>query len=80
MDKQTINTYNKMAKQYDEETVDFWDRFPRTFLNRFVRLSGIKILDVGSGPGRDGLLLQQAGKKVVCVDASEAMVKLSSER
>ena len=80
MDKQTINTYNKMAKEYDDETVDFWDRFPRTFLDKFIELSGNKIVDVGSGPGRDGLLIQQSGKEVVCVDASEAMVKLSSER
>lgn len=80
MDKQTIDTYNKMAKDYDDETVDFWDRFPRTFIDKFVELSGEKIIDVGSGPGRDGLLLQQAGKEVVCIDASESMIKLSSER
>lgn len=80
MDEQTIDTYNKMAKEYDNETVDFWDRFPRTFLDKFVELSGNKIVNVGSGPGRDGLLLKQAGKEVVCVDASEAMIKLSSER
>lgn len=80
MDKQTIDTYNKMAKEYDDETIDFWERFPRTFVDKFIELSGKKIVNVGSGPGRDGLLLQQAGKEVVCVDASEAMIKLSSER
>lgn len=80
MDKQTIDTYNKMTKEYDDETVDFWDRFPRTFLDKFIELSEKKIIDVGSGPGRDGLLLQEAGKNVFCVDASEAMVRLSLER
>lgn len=80
MDQQTIDTYNKMAKKYDNETVDFWERFPHTFLDKFTELSGKKIINVGSGPGRDGLLLQQAGKDVICVDASEAMVRLSSER
>lgn len=80
MDQQTIDTYNKMAKEYDDETVDFWERFPRTFLDKFIELSGKKIINIGSGPGRDGLLLQQAGKDVICVDASEAMVRLSSER
>ncbi len=69
-----------MAKKYDDETVDFWERFPHTFLDKFTELSGKKIINVGSGPGRDGLLLQQAGKDVICVDASEAMVRLSSER
>lgn len=80
MDAQTVDTYNKMAKAYDDETADFWTQFPRSFLDKFMELSGRKILDVGSGPGRDGLLLQQAGKEVLCVDASEAMVQLSSER
>lgn len=80
MDKQTIDTYNKMAKEYDNETVDFWNRFPRTFLDKFVQLSGKRTVNVGSGPGRDGLLLQQAGKDVVCVDASETMVKMSFEK
>lgn len=80
MDQQTIDTYNKMSKEYDDETIDFWKRFPRTFVDKFIELSGKKIVDIGSGPGRDGLLLQQAGKEVVCVDASKAMVKLSTER
>lgn len=80
MDKQTIDTYNKMAKEYDDETIDFWELFPRTFLDKFIELSGKKIIDVGSGTGRDGLLLQRARKEVVCVDASEAMIKISSER
>lgn len=80
MDQQTIDTYNKMAREYDDETVDFWDKFPRTFLDKFIELSGKKVIDIGSGPGRDGLLLQEAEKEVVCVDASEAMIKLSSER
>ncbi len=69
-----------MAKEYDNETIDFWERFPRTFLDQFIKLSGKKIIDVGSGPGRDGLLLQQEGKEVICLDASEQMVRLSAER
>lgn len=80
MDKTTVDTYNKAAKQYDVETVDFWDRFPRTFFDKFINISGQKVLDVGSGPGRDGLILQKAGKNVVCLDASEEMIKLSRER
>ena len=80
MDKETINTYNIMAKDYDLETEDFWKRFPHTFLDKFIELSGQKIIDIGSGPGRDGLLLQGAGKDVVCLDASEVMIKISSDK
>lgn len=69
-----------MAHEYDQETFDFWDLFPQTFFDKFIELSRKKIIDVGSGPGRDGLILQNAGKDIVCLDASEEMVKLSSSR
>lgn len=42
MDRQTIDTYNQMASEYDEETIDFWKQFPRTFLDTFIKLSGKK--------------------------------------
>lgn len=80
MDKKTIDTYNQMAKEYDDETIDFWDRFPRTFFDKFIDSVKGKVLDIGSGPGRDGLILKEKGLDVVCLDASEIMVKLSQER
>ena len=76
MDDKTIYAYNQMAQKYDEETSDFWERFPRTFLDEFSRLTQGKVLDVGSGPGRDGLLLQRLGLEVLCFDASETMVNI----
>lgn len=80
MDRITIDTYNRLAKEYDEETKDFWERFPRTIIDKFSELVKGKVLDVGSGPGRDGLILKAAGLQVVCLDASKEMVGLSSER
>jgi SAM-dependent methyltransferase len=81
MDTKTIETYNLLAKEYDEETIDFWDRFPRTFIDTFCGLTAEgKVLNVGSGPGRDGLLLKSNGTDVTCVDASSAMVALSLAR
>ena len=80
MDKKTINTYNRLAKEYDQETTDFWDKFPQDFFYEFIKLVQGRVLDVGSGPGRDGLILQNEGLDVVCLDASEAMIKMSSEK
>ncbi|MBI4993637.1 methyltransferase domain-containing protein [Candidatus Wolfebacteria bacterium] len=80
MDQKTIDTYNELAKKYDAETLDFWDRFPKTIINKFIEFAKGKVLDVGSGPGRDGLILKKNGLEVMCLDASEAMVKLSQER
>lgn len=78
MNQQTIDAYNLHAKNYDEETIDFWNRFPRTFFNKFIELSHGTVLDVGCGPGRDGLVLQEAGLQVVCLDASQAMIDLAN--
>ncbi len=82
MDDKTIETYNKSAQVYDDETIDFWEKFPRTFLDEFAKnVEGdSKVLDVGSGPGRDGLLLKEAGLTVTCLDASESMIALSRAR
>lgn len=80
MDKKTITTYNKTALEYDEETSTFWDRFPRTFIDKFAQLAKEKVLDIGSGPGRDGMILKEKGLDITCLDASEAMVKLCQEK
>jgi ubiquinone/menaquinone biosynthesis C-methylase UbiE len=80
MDKKTVNTYNQLAHEYDEETKDFWEQFPRTFIDEFIKLTKGKVLDIGSGPGRDGLILQQEGLDVICLDASEAMIEISTSR
>lgn len=80
MDETTIKAYNQLAQAYDEETVDFWKTFPRSFLEAFVNASGPNILNIGSGPGRDARLLQSAGKNVVCLDASQAMIDMCQAR
>lgn len=80
MDAKTIQTYNQMAKEYDDETVNFWNRFPKTFFDKFAEVTHGKILDVGSGPGRDGFLLKRKGFNVICLDASEIMLKLCEEK
>jgi len=81
MDQKTIDTYNTMAIEYDDETIDFWERFPRTFLDKFIDLNPkATVLDVGAGPGRDGVLLQQSGLTVTCLDASKEMVDLSTAK
>ncbi len=81
MDEKTIQTYNDFAKEYDTETADFWEQFPKTFFDKFLELKReMKVLNVGSGPGRDGLILKDAGADVICLDASEVMIKFSTER
>lgn len=80
MDQKTIDTYNLLAKEYDQETASFWKEFPRAFIDAFVQRIQGAVLNLGSGPGRDGLLLKDAGLEVICLDASDSMIALSRER
>ena len=76
MDIRTIDTYDRHAATYDEETRNFWEKFPSTFLDTFAAEAQYRVLDVGSGPGRDALLLDSHGLEVTCLDASKSMVEL----
>ena len=82
MDDITIKTYEELAGDYDRETAGFWDEFPESFVGDFCRSFGgpAQVLNVGSGPGRDGSLLYAAGLNVICLDASKKMVEMSKER
>lgn len=80
MDFKTIHSYNSLAHEYDEETSDFWDRFPQSFFDAFIQLTKGAVLDIGSGPGREALILQHAGLKVVCIDASQAMIDMTASK
>lgn len=47
------------------------------FLDKFAELAKGKVLDLGSGPGRDAVLLNQRGLAVTCLDASQTMAEMS---
>jgi SAM-dependent methyltransferase len=81
MDAQTIYAYDKCASEYADETQDFWKGELSSFLNLFADAVGVgHILNVGSGPGFEGLILQNAGLTVTCLDASATMVSLCREK
>lgn len=76
----TIETYNKYAQLYDEEVIEFWENFPKSFVDTFAgSLPGKRVLDLGSGSGRDALLLRGRGLEVICLDASKSMVELTTK-
>ena len=81
MHTETVNTYNRMVGAYEQETDTFWEEFPDAIIRKYkesVR-SGV-VLDVGSGPGRDGLIIKNTGVDVVCLDAARSMVERATER
>ena len=81
MKSPTIDTYDRYHDVYDNETKDFWKNFPLTTIDFFAKhLEGKKVLDLGSGPSRDALLLKEAGLEVVCLDASKEMIAQARNR
>lgn len=80
MDRRTIEAYDAYHEVYDAETKDFWECFPDDIMNSFLkRLKGKKVLDLGSGPGRDAVLLRKHGLEVHCVDGSQNMVNMTEK-
>lgn len=74
----TIATYDTYASVYDDEVIDFWQHFPVTVLDAFRQaVPGTKVVDVGSGSGRDAVLLRDRGLDVTCVDASKTMIGMT---
>ena len=75
----TIRTYDAIHDLYDAETRDFWEKFPAATVREFVsRLHGKDVLNLGSGPGRDSLILREHGLSVTCIDGSKEMVEMTS--
>lgn len=74
----TIEAYNEFANIYDQEVINFWDNFPKEFIDQFIKITpGKKTLNFGSGSGRDALLLRDKGLEVTCLDGSYAMTDIT---
>jgi ubiquinone/menaquinone biosynthesis C-methylase UbiE len=75
--KDIISTYNKIAKEYQARRkelvlVDELEKFVSLFV-------GKKVLDAGTGPGRDAEILTKRGYEVIGIDLSEEFIKLATE-
>ena len=80
-DDRTIKAYDIYSEVYDAETADFWDGFPKDIIQDFKsNLKGSRVVDLGSGPGRDAILLREVGLDVLCVDASAKMAEQTSKK
>lgn len=74
----SIEFYNKNAEDFYNRTIAAdLSELCEKFLKNII--PGGKILDAGCGSGRDTLYFLKQGYEVVAMDASEEMVRLSSE-
>ena len=72
-----LQSYNTTANERDSQTMEPWKIEEREhFLSFLIRENEQTLLEIGSGPGRDGLYFQENGLDVVCVDLSPEMVRL----
>lgn len=85
-DREKIETeefYDVYSTEYTKtrsENSFILDHLKNEFSLFTEKLPGKKIMDLGSGPGRDALLLKENGLNPICVDISASMIKLCSER
>ncbi|ABS61253.1 class I SAM-dependent methyltransferase [Fervidobacterium nodosum] len=74
----TLDYYNKNAKKFFEDTINVDMSFLYQMFLKYIPARG-KILDLGSGSGRDTKYFLERGFSVVATDASPEMVKISTE-
>jgi SAM-dependent methyltransferase len=74
----TLATYNKIAKDWHKAnaSVHFWDKYHGKFKKLLPKG---KILELGSGAGRDSFWFLENNYEYLGIDASESMIKLAKE-
>lgn len=84
MDKykeETVNAYNKNAKEFSEKFKKLTDLTRRYEFHRFIELlSGKSVLDLGCGSGDHSYYFSKQGLNVICVDISKEMIRLCKEK
>lgn len=78
---ETKRTYDKYAEEYAGRKQSYTEKYLLSGIALFAaRLPGKRVLDLGSGPGRDAVYLKKQGLQPVCVDISPTQVKLCKEK
>lgn len=76
-----IAAYNRHAEERNHSRIADWKARERgRFLEKLRERKARTLLEVGAGPGRDGLFFKEHGFEVVCTDQSPEMVRLCREK
>jgi len=76
-----VTVYNLQAEERDKREMDNWKVVERAhFLSWLQKEKKRILLEIGAGPGRDGLFFKDQGFQVTCVDLSPKMVELCLQK
>lgn len=74
--EQLIQAYDRQAEKRDHLGMEPWKEAERKrFYDLLIAEGKSKMLEIGSGPGRDGLFFRENGFEIVCTDLSQEMVR-----
>jgi len=74
-------TYDRQANQRDAGSIQGWKVEERaSFLSLLQKEDKHTLLEIGSGPGRDGEFFQKQGLQVTCIDLSPEMIRLCHQK
>ncbi len=73
--------YDHQASGRDRSGIEDWKAQERDRFLAILQQRGTHtLLEIGSGPGRDGDFFQKAGLRVTCIDLSLEMIRLCREK
>jgi SAM-dependent methyltransferase len=79
--EETTAAYDSNVVYYEEKTKNYVQDYISQDLELFLKmLNGKRILDLGSGPGRDSLIFKERGFNPICVDISKSMIELCKQK
>ena len=74
-----VDTYNKIAQEYDEEFVNDYSDTP--YVDKFLNyLEGKKVLDIGCGVGNLTKYIMDKGFNVEGIDLSKEMLNIAKQK
>ncbi len=73
--EKTKEAYDKYAEKFDQKFGEHFEFWVKKEADLFLEnLEGMKIVDLGSGPGNHAAYFKENGCDVLCVDLSEGMI------
>lgn len=78
--EKTKEVYDRYAREFEARTKGYLPNIAKDMELFMQSLPGKRVLDLGSGPGRDALFFREMGLVPLCVDFSKSMITICREK